>query len=142
MKGACLLVVDLNNMASVWQYLLRLAIAIYFILNHVKEFAANLGLIHAANSVKVSGVFSCVNAYIPATVASSLWHAFFILLGLLILLWPNPTLWLIIGLLVLMSELYINYSAAVFGASSILIIILILVSLALIIYYGRSGRYR
>ena len=129
-------------MKSIWQYLLRLSVAIYFILNHLRPFAANLGLVSTAASVKTNGIFSCVNAYIPATVASSMWHAFFILLGLLILLWPNPTLWLIIGLLVLMSELYVNYNIGIFGASSILVIILILVSLALIIYYGRSGRYR
>ena len=129
-------------MKSIWQYLLRLSVAIYFILNHLKSFASNLGIISAAGNVKVNGIFSCVNAYIPASVASGMWHAFFILLGLLILLWPNPTLWLVIGLLVLMSELYINYNIGIFGASSILILILILVSLALIIYYGRSGRYR
>lgn len=129
-------------MKSIWQYLLRLAVAIYFILNHIKEFGSNLGLISAAADPRSAGIFKCVNAYIPSTVASGLWHASFILLGLLILLWPSPTLWLIIGLLILMAELYINYNIGVFGVSSILIIILILVSLALIIYYGRSGRYR
>ena len=73
------------------------------------------------------------------TVAFTLWNAFFVLLGALILLLPRPIFPLVISLLVLSGELYINFSANNYTASHMLVFILILVNLALIIYHSRPG---
>lgn len=82
-------------------------------------------------------VFGCINEYIPATVAFTLWHSFFIILGVLILIWPRPILPLIVVLLLLSSELYINFSMHSYTGANMLIFVLILVTLALIIFHSR-----
>jgi hypothetical protein len=66
-----------------------------------------------------------------------LWHACFVLLGLLILIWPRPILPLIVALIILGSQLYINFALHTSPVNNMLLFILVLVSLALIIYHAR-----
>jgi hypothetical protein len=82
-------------------------------------------------------VFSCVNEYIPATIAFTLWHSFFVILGILILIWPRPILPLVLSLIILSSELYINFSQHSYTVVNMLLFILVLVTLSLIIYHSR-----
>jgi hypothetical protein len=82
-------------------------------------------------------VFGCINEYIPMTIAFTLWHALFVVLGLLILVWPRPILPLAITLLILSSQLYINFSMHSYSIVNMLLFILVLVTLALIIYHSR-----
>lgn len=117
-------------MFNLWPYLLRLAVAYYFIYPHAQALALGVGKVKMA-------VFGCINEYIPQTVAFTLWHAFFVVLGILILIWPRPILPLVVVLLILSSELYINFSMHNYTATNMLLFILVLVTLALIIYHSR-----
>lgn len=117
-------------MFNIWPYLLRLAVSMFFIYPHAND------LMLGVKKVKMA-VFGCINDYIPATVAFTLWHGFFILLGILILIWPRPILPLIVALIILNSQLYINFSVHNYTASNMVLFILILVTLALIIYHSR-----
>ena len=117
-------------MFNFWPYLLRLAVAFYFIYPH----AQNLML----GAKKMStAVFACINEYIPKTIAFTLWHAFFVILGILILIWPRPILPLLVALIFLGSELYINFAMHSYTVANMMLFILILVTIALIIYHSR-----
>ena len=128
-----------------WQHLLRLSVAIYFILpNAYKLYQYTNALKRGGNTIDKlmsNSIFTCANNYIPSDVAYTLWYGLFVMLGLLILFTPNPLVFLAMALMILCGELYINYGNSIYGASSILTIILILVTLALTIYYGRGRRY-
>lgn len=117
-------------MFNIWPYLLRLAVAFYFIYPHASS------LLEGAQKTKMA-MFACINEYIPQTVAFTLWHAFFVILGILILIWPRPILPLIVALVIISSELYINFSLHSYTASNMLLFVLLLVTLALIIYHSR-----
>jgi hypothetical protein len=82
-------------------------------------------------------VFSCINEYIPATIAFTLWHSFYVILGILILIWPRPILPLVVSLIILSSQLYINFAQQSYTVVNMLLFILVLVTLALIIYHSR-----
>jgi hypothetical protein len=82
-------------------------------------------------------IFGCINEFVPVTVGFNLWHGFFVVLGILILLWPRPIFPLTLGLLILSSELYINFMTNSYTTASMLLFILVLVTLALIIYHSR-----
>jgi hypothetical protein len=117
-------------MFNIWPYLLRLAIALYFIYPH--------GIAMLAGVKKANlAVFACLNEYIPKTIAFTLWHAFFVILGILILIWPRPILPLIVSLIILSSQLYINFAQHSYTVTNMLLFILVLVTLALIIYHSR-----
>lgn len=128
-----------------WQHLLRLSVAIYFIIpNSIKLYQYTNAVKNGSKSVaKImeGSIFACANSYIPSDIAYTLWYGLFVMLGLLILFTPNPLIFLAMSLMILCAELYINYGNGIYGATSILTIILILVTLALIIYYGRNRRY-
>ena len=117
-------------MFNLWPYLLRLAVALYFIYPHSQALLSGVGKVKTA-------VFGCINEYIPQTVAFTLWHAFFVLLGILILIWPRPILPLVVVLLILSSQLYINFSMHSYTSANMLLFVLVLVTLALIIYHSR-----
>ncbi|MBP6948796.1 MAG: hypothetical protein KBC41_02750 [Candidatus Pacebacteria bacterium] len=117
-------------MFNFWPYLLRLAVAFYFIYPHAESLSLGVKKVNTA-------VFACLNEYIPKTVAFTLWHAFFVLLGILILIWPRPILPLIVALIILSSQLYINFALQNYTTTNMLLFILVLVSLALIIYHSR-----
>lgn len=117
-------------MFNLWPYLLRLAVAFYFIYPHAQALMLGVGKVKTA-------VFGCINEYIPQVVAFTLWHGFFLVLGILILIWPRPILPLVFVLLILSSELYINFSLHSYTSANMLLFILTLVTLALIIYHSR-----
>jgi hypothetical protein len=117
-------------MFNIWPYLLRLAIALYFIYPHAQA------LLLGTEKVKMA-VFGCINEYIPQTVAFTIWHGLFVLLGILILIWPRPILPLLVVLLILSSQLYINFSLHSYTVVNMLLFVLVLVTLALIIYHSR-----
>lgn len=119
-------------MFNIWPYLLRLAVAMYFIYPHAQA------LLAGAKKAKMA-VFECINqsAQIPQTILFTVWHALFILLGILILIWPRPVLPLVFVLIILSSQLYINFSMHSYSAINMLLFVLILVTLALIIYHSR-----
>ena len=95
-----------------------------------------MALISGVKKIKME-IFGCINEYLPVTVGFNLWHGFFIILGFLILLWPRPIFPLVLGLLILSSELYINFSTSAYSPTSMLLFILVLVTLALVIYHSR-----
>ena len=117
-------------MFNIWPFLLRLAISLYFIYPHAQFLM--LG-------VKKAGLamFACINEYIPSAIAFTIWHAGFVLLGVLILIWPRPILPLIVALFILGTQLYINFSMQSYTSSNMLLFVLVLVTLALIIYHSR-----
>lgn len=117
-------------MFTIWPYLLRLAVALYFIYPHIQNLMLGVKKVNTA-------IFACINEYIPQAVAFTLWHSFFVILGILILIWPRPILPLIVALVILSSELYINFSLHSYTSSNMLLFILVLVTLALIIYHSR-----
>ena len=117
-------------MFNIWPYLLRLAVSLYFIYPH------GVAMLQGAKKTKLA-VFACVNEYIPATIAFTIWHSFFVILGILILIWPRPILPLILSLIVLSSELYINFAQHSYTVVNMMLFILVLVTLALIIYHSR-----
>lgn len=119
-------------MFNIWPYLLRLAVALYFIYPHAQ--ALSLGVKKARMAL-----FECINQsmQLSETVTFTLWHSFFIFLGILILVWPRPILPLIVVLLILSASLYINFSVGAYAGTNMLLFVLILVTLALIIYHSR-----
>lgn len=117
-------------MFNIWPYLLRLAISLYLIVPHAQE------LIAGAKKTKIAA-FACINEYIPSTVGFTLWHGFFVVLGILILIWPQPVLPLILVLVILCSQLYINFALHSYTVNNMLTFVLILVALSLIIYHSR-----
>ncbi len=123
-------------MHNVWPFLLKVSLAFYFIYPNITK------ILDSAISFKKGDIFSCVDSYIPAIIAHNIWHGAFVALGVLILLWPRPILPLSIAAAVLAISLYVNFGLNSFGVSSILLITLILVALALIIYYAFHKRHR
>ena len=119
-------------MFNIWPYLLRLAVALYFIYPHAQ--ALSLGVKKAKLAL-----FECINqsVQIPEVISFTLWHSFFVVLGILILIWPRPVLPLVFVLLILSAQLYINFSVHSDTGSNMLLFILVLVTLALIIYNSR-----
>ncbi len=120
------------RMFNLWPYLLRLAVALYFIYPHAQALTAGV------KKAKMA-LFECINQsiQISESITFTLWHSFFIALGLLILVWPRPILPLIFVLLILCSELYINFSMHSYTSANMLLFVLILVTLALIIFNSR-----
>lgn len=117
-------------MFNIWPYLLRLAVALYFIYPH------GVNMLNGAKKANLA-IFGCINEYIPATIAFTLWNGFFVILGILILIWPRPILPLILSLIILSTELYINFAQHSYTVVNMLLFILLLVTLALIIYHSR-----
>jgi hypothetical protein len=117
-------------MFNLWPYLLRLAVSFYFMYPHAES------MFLGVKKAKLA-VFTCINEYIPATIAFTLWHSMFVILGILVLIWPRPILPLIVVLLILASQLYINFAMQSYTGANMLLFILILVTLALIIYHSR-----
>jgi hypothetical protein len=119
-------------MFNIWPYLLRLAVALYFIYPHAQALAQGVKKARMA-------LFECINQSIQVseTITFTVWHSFFILLGILILIWPRPILPLIVVLFILSTQLYINFSMQSYTSSNMLLFVLVLVTLALIIYHSR-----
>ena len=112
-------------MFNIWPYLLRLAVSLYFIYPHAQALTQGVKKARMA-------LFECLNQSIQVseTVTFTIWHSFFILLGILILIWPRPILPLIVVLLILSTELYINFSMQSYTSTNMLLFVLVLVTLA------------
>lgn len=123
-----------GHMFNIWPYLLRLSVALYFIYPH------GVNMLNGAKKANLA-VFACVNEYIPKTIAFTLWNSFFVILGILILIWPRPILPLVVALIILSSKLYINFAQHSYTVVNMLLFVLVLVTLALIIYHSRP-QYR
>lgn len=117
-------------MFNIWPYLLRLSISLYFIYPHAQALAKGAKKVNMA-------IFACLNDYIPSTIAYTLWHGLYVVLGILILIWPQPILPLVVALLLLSTQLYINFSLHNYSTTNMLLFVLVLVTLALIIYHSR-----
>jgi hypothetical protein len=117
-------------MFNIWPYLLRLAVSLYFIYPH------GIAVLQGVKKANLA-VFSCINEYIPSTIAFTLWHSFYVILGILILIWPRPILPLVVSLIILSSQLYINFAQHSYTIVNMLLFILVLVTLSLIIYHSR-----
>lgn len=116
-------------MFNIWPYILRLAIAIYFLYPH------GLALFEGMSDFQAS-IFMCIGDFIPITAAYIVWHSLFIILGILILIWPRPIMPLIIAIITLVAELYINVQTGFYSATNMLIFVLILVAFSLTIYHS------
>ena len=118
-------------MFNIWPYLLRLCVAIYFIYPHINNLLQGVKKVNTA-------MFACLNVYMPTTLAFTLWNGFFILLGLVILVWPRPIFPLLLAFIILACQLYLNFSIHnVSPVTNMLLLILSLVTLALIIFHSR-----
>jgi hypothetical protein len=121
-------------MTNIWPYILRLALAIYFIFEHLSTLLKGYkGLANGTN------IFECISGYIPPIAAFTIWHGGFVLLAALIVLWPRPVTILSISLFVLLATTYIKFTDVkhISSTSNLLTLICILLNLALLIIYAK-----
>ncbi len=121
-------------LARLWPLLLRLAIGLYFVYPHINQLLGNV------NKVQ-EGFFGCVGSYIPFEVVYSLWHGFFVILGLLVIGLMRSILPLIGSLIVLGLSLYIDFAKAGYSVTTMLLFILMMVNISLILYTA-NPRFR
>ena len=121
-------------LARLWPLLLRLAIGLYFVYPHINQLLGNVNAIH-------EGFFGCVGNYIPFEVAYSLWHGFFVVLGLLVIGLMRSILPLVASLAVLGLSLYIDFVKGGYSVTTMLLFILMMVNISLILYTA-NPRFR
>lgn len=121
-------------LARLWPLLLRIAIGMYFIYPNL------LKLIEGGELLKTS-VFGCIGQYIPATATFTAYYGFLVLVGVLTIALIRSVFPLALALLVLSVQLYINFTAFSYTPLTMLLFILILVTLALIIYTQNVNRF-
>jgi uncharacterized membrane protein len=121
---------------NIWPYILRLALAMYFVFEHLPPLLSGYVRASLPNSI-----FACTNNFLPAETTFYIWHGLFLILALLILLWPKPLVFLIISLIILFLEVYLQFETANYNASTLLILISILLNIALLIIYARRQYY-
>ncbi len=122
---------------SAWPYILRLALATYFLSSHLPA------LLDGFKNVAIDkgSMFSCVEGLMPTIVAYNIWHGFFALLALAIILWRKPVSFLGLSLVILIIQLYIDFANQINSTSSVLTLISILINITLLIVYGRLRSY-
>jgi uncharacterized membrane protein YphA (DoxX/SURF4 family) len=120
---------------NIWPYILRLALGLYFIFNHLPVLLNGYKSIAAGNTI-----FACASGYIPPVALFTIWHGGFILLAALIILWPRPIAPLSISLFVLFCVTYINFTDIknISSLTNLLTLICILINIALIIIYAKN----
>lgn len=116
-----------------WAYLIRAALGIYFIIPHGEA------LLSGAKGAKL-GFLSCFSGYASPDIVFIIYHGLFVLLGLLIILSPAPIFPLLVSLIVLAINFYLNVSTNIISVANILNIVLILINLGLILYYVVRNR--
>ena len=121
---------------SAWPYILRLALAMYFVFNHLPPILSGFKSVASANSM-----FACTGEFLPPIVSFNIWHGFFIVLSAMILLWPRPVLFLSISTFVLLAETYLDFDMSRYGSSTILSMVCTMINIVLLIIYGRPKRY-
>ena len=120
---------------NIWPYILRLALGLYFIFNHLPVLLNGY-----KNASFNAGIFACTSNYIPPIAMFTLWHGGFILLAALIILWSRPIAPLSISLFVLFCVAYINFIDIknISNLTNLLTLICILINIALIIIYAKN----
>ncbi len=121
---------------SAWPYILRLALSMYFVFNHLPPILSGLKGIKLNESI-----FACTSEFLPPIASYNIWHGGFMLLAILILFWPRPVIYLSISLIVLFLETYLSFSIEKYNASTLLMLTCILINIALLIIYGKLRRY-
>lgn len=121
-------------LARLWPLLLRVAIGMYFIYPNL------IKLIEGTGTLQM-GVFGCVGEYIPATAAFTVYYGFLVLVGVLIIGLIRSIFPLAIALLILSVQLYVGFSTFSYTPYTMLLFILILVTLAVIIYTQNANRF-
>ncbi len=121
-------------LARIWPLLLRLSIGLFFVYPHINQLLGNV-------SVVKEGFFGCIGAYIPFEVVYSLWHGFFVVLGLLVIGLMRSILPLVASLMVLGLSLYIDFAQKGYSPMSMLLFILMMVNISLILYTA-NPRFR
>jgi uncharacterized membrane protein YphA (DoxX/SURF4 family) len=121
-------------LARLWPLLLRLAIGLYFIYPHINQLLGNTAKIQ-------EGFFGCIGSYIPLEIAYSLWHGFFVVLGLLVIGLMRSIFPLIVSLTVLGLSLYIDFAKGGYSVTTMLLFILVMVNISLILYTA-NPRFR
>ena len=120
-------------MNSAWLYIIRFTLASYYLFNHLTPLLQGFKKINSNSTI-----FACTGDLLPPVVAFNIWNGAFVLLAALILLWPRPVTFLFISLFVLLLEAYITFgSNAIYGTTSLLLSICILINIVLLILYGR-----
>lgn len=119
-------------LARMWPFLLRVAIGVYFIAPHITPF---LDSVMASSSLVVEpGLYSCLDAYMPVEIAFSMYHGFFVILGLLIIGLMRSVFPAVVALAVIGLSLYIDFAKEGYSASTLLLFILMLVTTSVIMY--------
>ena len=121
-------------LARIWPLLLRLAIGLFFVYPHLNQLLGNVAVIH-------DGFFGCIGSFIPFEVAYSLWHGFFVVLGLLVIGLMRSIAPLLVSLTVLGLSLYIDFVKGGYSVTSMLLFILMMVNISLILYTA-NPRFR
>ena len=120
---------------NIWPYILRLALGLYFLFNHLPILLNGYKSAALGNSI-----FACTSNYIPPVAMFTIWHGSFVLLAALIILWPRPIAPLSISLFVLFCITYINFTdlSNISSLTNLLTLICILINIALIIIYAKN----
>ncbi len=120
---------------NIWPYILRFALGLYFLFNHLPA------LLNGYKSASLGdSIFACTSAHIPPIAMFTMWHGGFVLLAMLIILWPRPIVPLSISLFVLFCITYVNFIDLknISSLTNLLILICILINIALIIIYAKN----
>lgn len=117
-----------------WAYLIRAALGVYFIIPHGQA------LLVGAEKANL-GFLSCFTSLASSDVVFIIYHALFVLLGLLIILAPAPIFPLLISLIYLCVNFYVDFGKDLYSVSSTLNIVLILIDVGLISYYAFRNRF-
>lgn len=116
-----------------WAYLIRAALGIYFIIPHGQA------LLAGSKNAKL-GWLACFSDFASSEIVFLIYHGLFVLLGLLIMLSPAPVFPLLISLIILAINFYLNLSSNFYSVANILNIVLLLINLGLVLYYAVRNR--
>lgn len=117
---------------KIFVYLLRIGVGFYFAYPAFQAF--NKGTPALSNTI-----YSCFHTMYPQFSSANIWTIwtiFFILLGIMIAFWKTPLSWLIFAIIIL----FLKLSTTTTWSLNFLIQIIpvLLVSIALAIYYGKN----
>ena len=130
-------------LTSSWPYLLRLALAGYFFFNHLPSVLKSFNYFTSLKNINLAtpSIFTCASSYVAPEISFTVWHGLFVLLGICILIWPRPVVFISIATLALAIDIYFNLKMNMYGVSTLLMITTFLISIALLIIYGVRKKY-
>jgi ABC-type proline/glycine betaine transport system permease subunit len=120
---------------KIFIYLLRIGVGFYFAYPAIQEFLKGVP--------KDIGktIYSCFNNFYPQISIHNMWliwTLFFIVLGVMIALWKTPLSWIIFGIIILIFKIWTTTQNQITLTFLIQIIPVLLVSIALAIYYSKN----